>query len=129
VGAAGQKHPQAPAQPLRVAFAGLLAPDLAAILITVLVWSSLHPIAKRTLTEITPSQLPFSRVALASIFLIGVCLVTGRLGRLIALFLPRHLWKVVVLGTTGFSLSSGSRCSRSATCRPVSIAPWPTPAR
>lgn len=87
--------------------AGLPAPDLAAILLTVLVWSSLHPIAKRTLDEITPIQLPFSRVALASIFLLGVCVATGRFGRVLVLFRPREVWKVAVLGLTGFSLSSG----------------------
>jgi drug/metabolite transporter (DMT)-like permease len=93
--------------PTRATLAGLPAPDLAAILVTVLVWSSLHPIAKRTLEEITPVQLPFSRVALASIFLFGVCVATRRLGRFLVLFRPREVWKVVVLGLTGFSLSSG----------------------
>jgi drug/metabolite transporter (DMT)-like permease len=87
--------------------AGLPAPDLAAILLTVLVWSSLHPIAKRTLEEITPIQLPFSRVALASVFLIVICAATGRIGRFLVLFRPRDVWKVVVLGLSGFSLSSG----------------------
>ncbi len=82
-------------------------PDLAALLVTVLVWSSLHPIAKQTLAEITVSQLPFSRVGLASLFLMLVCLATGRFGRFLALFRPRHLWKVAILGVTGFSLSSG----------------------
>ncbi|MCL4865797.1 MAG: aminotransferase class IV, partial [Gemmatimonadales bacterium] len=60
-----------------------------------------------TLEEITPVQLPFARVALASAFLIAVCLVTGRFGQLVALFRPSPVWKVAVLGTTGFSLSSG----------------------
>jgi drug/metabolite transporter (DMT)-like permease len=98
------------AKPLRAArprAGGLPASDLAAILATVLVWATLHPIAKRTLDEITVSQLPFTRVALAAVFLIGVCAVTGRLGQLLALFRPRALWKVAVLGVTGFSLSSG----------------------
>lgn len=90
-----------------MALARLPAPDLAAILLTVLVWSSLHPIAKRTLEEITPIQLPFSRVALASLFLLAVCVVTGRLGHVLVLFRPREVWKVAVLGLTGFSLSSG----------------------
>jgi drug/metabolite transporter (DMT)-like permease len=93
--------------PVQSALARLPAPDIAAILLTVLVWSSLHPIAKRTLDEITPIQLPFSRVALASIFLIGVCVATGRFGRVLVLFRPREVWKVAVLGLTGFSLSSG----------------------
>jgi drug/metabolite transporter (DMT)-like permease len=87
--------------------AGLPGPDLAAILVTVLVWSSLHPIGKRTLAEITVLQLPFVRVALAAVFLIGVCALTGRLGRMLALGRPSELWKVLVLGLTGFSLSSG----------------------
>ncbi len=87
--------------------AGIPPADLAAILTTVVIWASLHPIAKQTLDEITPIQLPFSRVALASAFLIVVCLLTGRFGRLIALCHPSHLWKIAVLGTTGFTLSSG----------------------
>jgi drug/metabolite transporter (DMT)-like permease len=87
--------------------ARISAPDLAALLITVLVWSSLHPIAKGTLDEITAVQLPFSRVALAALFLILVCAGTGRIDRLQALFRPREVWKVAVLGVTGFSLSSG----------------------
>ena len=91
----------------RVDVGGLPAPDLAAILATVLVWSSLHPIAKQTLTEITVSQLPFSRVALAAVFLIVICLLTGRTGHFLVLFRPRTVWKVAVLGVTGYSLSSG----------------------
>ena len=86
---------------------GLPATDIAALLAVVVVWATLHPIAKRTLDEITVSQLPFARVALAAVFLIVVCLVTGRFGRLIALFHPSALWKVAVLGVTGYSLSSG----------------------
>jgi drug/metabolite transporter (DMT)-like permease len=81
--------------------------DLAAILTTVIIWASLHPIAKRTLDEITPVQLPFMRVAQASVFLMLVCLATGRFGRFLTLFRLEHLWKVAVLGATGFSFSSG----------------------
>jgi drug/metabolite transporter (DMT)-like permease len=86
---------------------GLPAPELAAILATVLVWATLHPIAKRTLETVTVSQLPFARVALAAVFLIAVCAATGRLGELVVLFRPRTFWKVAVLGVTGYSLSSG----------------------
>jgi len=107
VGAADQRRVPAHVSLLKTSLAGLPLPDLAGLLLTVLAWSSLHPIAKRTLVEITPIQLPFSRVALASVFLLVVCLFSGRLGQVVALFRPRHLWKVVVLGTTGFSLSSG----------------------
>jgi len=92
---------------MRLSIGGLPAPDLAAILATVLVWASLHPIAKQTLTEITVSQLPFARVALAAVFLILVCIATGRFGRFLTLFRPRTFWKVTVLGITGYSLSSG----------------------
>ena len=106
-GTADRAVSAAPPRPLRIGSAGLPGPDLAAIVLTVLVWSSLHPIAKRTLEEITVSQLPFTRVALASIFLIGVCAATGRIGRFLALLRPGAVWKVVVLGVTGFSLSSG----------------------
>jgi len=91
----------------RLQAGGLPASDLLAILATVVVWATLHPIAKRTLTEITVSQLPFSRVALAAIFLVVVCALTGRIRELLALFRLRTLWKVAVLGVTGFSLSSG----------------------
>lgn len=87
--------------------AGLPAGDLAAILVTVAIWASLHPIAKQTLDEITPLQLPFARVGLASLFLIGVCAASGRVGRLLALFRPSEVWKVAVLGATGFTFSSG----------------------
>jgi drug/metabolite transporter (DMT)-like permease len=73
----------------------------------VVVWATLHPIAKRTLDEITVSQLPFARVTLAAVFLIGVCVLTGRFGRFLALFRPSAFWKVAVLGVTGYSLSSG----------------------
>jgi drug/metabolite transporter (DMT)-like permease len=106
-GSAGRRSTLVSSPPAHSAVAWLPAPDLAAILLTVLVWSSLHPIAKRTLDEITPIQLPFSRVALASIFLIGICVATGRFGRLLVLFRPPEAWKVAVLGLTGFSLSSG----------------------
>ncbi|MFN8634049.1 MAG: DMT family transporter [Chloroflexota bacterium] len=91
----------------RFTILGLPGSDFATLLVTMLIWSSLHPIGKRTLEEITGPQLPFTRVALAAIFLIAVCAVTGRLGRFLALFRPREVWKVVILGTTGFSLSSG----------------------
>ena len=106
---AARSHPQPPIRrwPVGATLAGLPATDFSAFLLTVLVWSSLHPIAKRTLAEITPLQLPFSRVALASLFLLGVCATTGRIGGLLVLFRPRTLWKVVFLGATGFSLSSG----------------------
>jgi drug/metabolite transporter (DMT)-like permease len=87
--------------------AGLPLWDLTLILVTVVIWASLHPIAKRTLDEITPIQLPFTRVAQAAIFLTLVCLATGRLRRLLALFKPAQVWKAAVLGVTGFSLSSG----------------------
>ena len=104
---AADAPPATPVRASRVGLGGLSAPDLAALLATVAVWATLHPIAKRTLDEITVSQLPFSRVSLAAIFLIGVCVATGRFGRFLALFRPSAFWKVSVLGVTGFSLSSG----------------------
>lgn len=96
-----------PARAGRISLGGLPATDIAALLAVVVVWATLHPIAKRTLTEITVSQLPFSRVSLAAIFLIVVCLATGRIARFLELFRPSALWKVAVLGVTGYSLSSG----------------------
>ena len=103
-----RQHPPVAAQrPASVASGGIPLPDLAALVATVLVWSSLHPIAKLTLLEITPLQLPFARVVLAAAFLAIVCAATGRLGRTIALFRPRELGKVVILGLTGFTFSSG----------------------
>ncbi|MGE3269449.1 MAG: DMT family transporter [Chloroflexota bacterium] len=97
----------APARAVGLTIAGFPAPDLAALLTVVLIWASLHPIAKQTLSEITVSQLPFSRVGLAAVFLMVVCALTGRFGRFLALFHPRTVWKVAVLGVSGFSLSSG----------------------
>lgn len=105
--ARAREYPSAPPWKARVraALAGLPGRDLAAILATVLVWASLHPIGKLTFQEITTSQLPFARAALASVFLFGICAATGRLPRLAALTHPRELWKASALGLTGFALS------------------------
>ena len=107
VGAAGPRGAVAPSHATRASLAGLPLPDLVALVVTVLIWSTVHPFAKRTLEEITPIQLPFSRVALAAIFLLLVCAATGRTRDVLALFRPGQVWKVVLLGVTGFSLSSG----------------------
>lgn len=106
-GAAGPHGSAASARSTRASLAGLPVPDLVALVVTVLIWSTVHPFAKRTLDEITPIQLPFSRVALAAVFLLLVCFATGRVRDVFALFRPGQVWKVVLLGVTGFSLSSG----------------------
>lgn len=107
VGRAERRGPLATVQATPTLLAGLPMSDLAALVSTVLIWSTVHPFAKRTLEEITPIQLPFSRVALAAIFLLLVCAATGRTRGVLALFRPSQVWKVVLLGVTGFALSSG----------------------
>ena len=107
VGPADPRSPLASSHATPASLAGLPVSDLAALVATVLIWSTVHPFAKRTLEEITPIQLPFSRVALAAIFLLLVCAATGRARDFLALFRPSQVWKVVLLGVTGFSLSSG----------------------
>jgi drug/metabolite transporter (DMT)-like permease len=69
---------------------------------TTLAWASLHPVGKLALAEITPNQFAFSRVALALVFLVVVCGVTGRLPRFLALLRRPALAGVVALGLTGF---------------------------
>ncbi|MCC7369487.1 MAG: DMT family transporter [Chloroflexi bacterium] len=91
----------------RRTIAGFAPVDLFSLITVVVIWASLHPIAKRTLEEITIFQLPFARVALGSTFLIVVCVLTGRLGKLLALFRPGEVWKFAILGLTGYSASSG----------------------
>jgi len=73
---------------------------------TVVIWSSLHPVGKLALAEVTTTQLAFSRIALACLALTVVCALTGRLGKVVAAFHPRVATSAVLLGITGFSASS-----------------------
>jgi drug/metabolite transporter (DMT)-like permease len=85
---------------------GLPRAELGMMLATVVVWSSLHPIGKLALAEITTTGLAFARIGLAFVALLAVCAVTGRLGAFVAAFHPSVAWSVAVLGLTGFSASS-----------------------
>ncbi len=100
----------APSPTARPASAGVLfglpRAELAMMLATVVVWSSLHPAGKLALAEVTMTQLAFARIALACIALMAVCAATGRLGQVAAAFHPRVAASVVILGLTGFSASS-----------------------
>lgn len=86
----------------RVAHERMSPLGLVFMLGTTLAWASLHPVGKLALAEITPNQFAFARVALALVFLVVVCGVTGRLPRFLALLRRPALAGVVALGLTGF---------------------------
>ena len=92
-------------EPAGVLF-GLPRTELGRMLMTVVVWSSLHPAGKLALAEITTTQLAFARIGLAFVALTAVCVATGRLRQVVAAFHPRVASSVVILGVTGFSASS-----------------------
>jgi drug/metabolite transporter (DMT)-like permease len=73
-------------------------------LMTACVWGTLHTVSKIALAETGPAQLTFMRVALATIVLLGICLVTGQLQSLRRA--SRRDWlALVALGVFGGSLS------------------------
>jgi drug/metabolite transporter (DMT)-like permease len=93
------------AEPRTVLF-GLPRAELAMMLTTVALWSSLHPVGKLALAEVTTTGLAFARIGLACVALLAVCAATGRLGLVLAAFHPRVAGSVVALGLSGFSASS-----------------------
>ncbi|MFN0071120.1 MAG: DMT family transporter [Chloroflexota bacterium] len=78
--------------------------NYALLLLAVLIWGSLHPVAKLALVEVAPLQLAASRVSLAALVLIPICLLTGRSSRL--LHTLRHApGTIVLLALLGYPFS------------------------
>lgn len=75
------------------------------LLLSALIWGSLHPVGKLTLREITPQQLAFARALLGSLALLGFCLLSGR-GRKLAETVQTGLSSALVLTLTGLFSSS-----------------------
>ncbi len=78
--------------------------NYALLLLAVLIWGSLHPVSKLTLAEVAPLQLAASRVSLAALVLIPICLVTGRASRL-AQAARKAPGTIILLGLLGYPFS------------------------
>ena len=78
--------------------------NYALLLLAVLIWGSLHPVSKLTLAEVAPLQLAASRVCLAALVLIPICMLTGRSHQLVkaARSAPGT---IVLLGLLGYPFS------------------------
>ncbi|MCC7105017.1 MAG: EamA family transporter [Chloroflexi bacterium] len=73
-------------------------------LLTAGVWGTLHSVSKFALAETGPAQLTFMRVVLATLVLLGICLVTGQLHSLRRA--SRRDWlALIALGVFGGSMS------------------------
>jgi drug/metabolite transporter (DMT)-like permease len=78
--------------------------NYALLLLAVLIWGSLHPVSKLTLAEVAPLQLAASRVSLAALVLIPICMLTGRTSRLIEAA-RKAPGTIVLLGLLGYPFS------------------------
>jgi drug/metabolite transporter (DMT)-like permease len=78
--------------------------NYALLLVAVLIWGSLHPVSKLTLAEVAPLQLAASRVSLAALVLIPLCMLTGRTHRLIEAA-RKAPGAILLLGLLGYPFS------------------------
>ncbi|HEX3247043.1 MAG TPA: DMT family transporter [Chloroflexota bacterium] len=78
--------------------------NYALLLLAVLIWGSLHPVSKLALAEVAPLQLAASRVTLAALVLIPLCMLTGRTSRLLQAA-RRAPGTMVLLGLLGYPFS------------------------
>jgi drug/metabolite transporter (DMT)-like permease len=78
--------------------------NYALLLLAVLIWGSLHPVSKLTLAEVAPLQIAASRVSLAALVLIPICVLTGRTSALIKAA-RRAPGTIAILGLLGYPFS------------------------
>jgi drug/metabolite transporter (DMT)-like permease len=76
------------------------------VLPTVAIWASIHPIGKIAMTDVGASHFAAARVGYGCIFLLLLCLATGRVSELAATFQRSRVGWVALLGICGFFFSS-----------------------